>query len=362
MPSCTRQRRSSGGGQPGGEKDDDPPRRVLNYWCFSPGLAMEQLVELQVRPSTRQFHHRITRHPSIYPPLLTHVHNPPHHQVRSILLTSGTLSPLESFAAELRIPFPVRLENKVLAPGLVLTPTPSPPPNYQHTHIARHQRPRASLARRPWDGAQRAEPLLGVRPPRRPRLPAGAGRDAHPPRPRRAPRDARLLPLLRSVRPCLPASPPGTDRPNDRRTDHPIPSLAIDPRRRDGVLPPPVEARRRQRVRPAQPGQACDGGAQARFGPPGTISTWSCFGLGDWRMVGTCVGVWLIDRSLSPPLSIHVQACMLAYDSFLRDHGGACLLAVCRGKVKSDICTAASCRPYPYSIYLTPLRGVLLSS
>jgi len=79
-------------------------------------------------------------------------------------------------------------------------------------------------------------------------------------------------------------------------------------------------------------------------------------------MVGTCLSVWLIDRSLSPPLSIHVQACMLAYDSFLRDHGGACLLAVCRGKVKSDICTAASYRPYPYSIYLTPLRGVLLSS
>jgi Rad3-related DNA helicase len=35
--------------------------------------------------------------------------------VRSILLTSGTLSPLDSFAAELRIPFPVRLENEVRA-------------------------------------------------------------------------------------------------------------------------------------------------------------------------------------------------------------------------------------------------------
>ena len=29
----------------------------------------------------------------------------------SILLTSGTLSPLDSFAAELALPFPVRLEN-----------------------------------------------------------------------------------------------------------------------------------------------------------------------------------------------------------------------------------------------------------
>lgn len=32
-------------------------------------------------------------------------------QVRSILLTSGTLSPLNSFAHELSIPFPVQLEN-----------------------------------------------------------------------------------------------------------------------------------------------------------------------------------------------------------------------------------------------------------
>ena len=41
------QRRSSSSG--GGEADKKPPpRRVLNYWCFSPGLAMEQLVELQV--------------------------------------------------------------------------------------------------------------------------------------------------------------------------------------------------------------------------------------------------------------------------------------------------------------------------
>lgn len=42
------------------------------------------------------------------------VRNPPPHthtQVRSILLTSGTLSPLDSFAHELGLPFEVRLEN-----------------------------------------------------------------------------------------------------------------------------------------------------------------------------------------------------------------------------------------------------------
>ncbi len=46
--------------------------------------------------------------------------------VRSILLTSGTLSPLDSFAQELQVPFPVQLENPhVIAPSQVSAPTPS---------------------------------------------------------------------------------------------------------------------------------------------------------------------------------------------------------------------------------------------
>ncbi len=32
-------------------------------------------------------------------------------RLRSFLLTSGTLSPLDTFAAELQLPFPMRLEN-----------------------------------------------------------------------------------------------------------------------------------------------------------------------------------------------------------------------------------------------------------
>lgn len=40
--------------------------------------------------------------------------------VRCILLTSGTLSPLDSFAQELQIPFPVQLENPhVISPRQV---------------------------------------------------------------------------------------------------------------------------------------------------------------------------------------------------------------------------------------------------
>ena len=52
--------------------------RKIGFWCFSAGLAMKQLAELGPR---------------------------------SILLTSGTLSPMESFQAELGIEFNQKLEN-----------------------------------------------------------------------------------------------------------------------------------------------------------------------------------------------------------------------------------------------------------
>ncbi|XP_065829522.1 regulator of telomere elongation helicase 1-like [Oscarella lobularis] len=52
--------------------------RTLSYWCFSPGHAMNDLTA---------------------------------QGVHSLILTSGTLSPLSSFSAELKIPFPVSIEN-----------------------------------------------------------------------------------------------------------------------------------------------------------------------------------------------------------------------------------------------------------
>ncbi|XP_061113879.1 regulator of telomere elongation helicase 1 isoform X2 [Conger conger] len=51
---------------------------ILSYWCFCPGFSMQELVR---------------------------------QGVRSIILTSGTLSPLSSFTSEMQIPFPVCLEN-----------------------------------------------------------------------------------------------------------------------------------------------------------------------------------------------------------------------------------------------------------
>ncbi|XP_075992983.1 regulator of telomere elongation helicase 1 homolog [Anticarsia gemmatalis] len=52
--------------------------RVLSYWCFSPGFGMKQLIE---------------------------------QNVRSIILTSGTLAPLKPLTSELGIPIGTQLEN-----------------------------------------------------------------------------------------------------------------------------------------------------------------------------------------------------------------------------------------------------------
>jgi regulator of telomere elongation helicase 1 len=52
--------------------------RTLSWWCFNAGIAMNELSRLMPR---------------------------------CMLLTSGTLSPLDSFAFELQTPFPIRLEN-----------------------------------------------------------------------------------------------------------------------------------------------------------------------------------------------------------------------------------------------------------
>ncbi|KAE8709047.1 pentatricopeptide repeat-containing protein [Hibiscus syriacus] len=52
--------------------------RTLGWWCFNPGIAMQTFTEMGVG---------------------------------SILVTSGTLSPLDSFAQELKLDFPVQLEN-----------------------------------------------------------------------------------------------------------------------------------------------------------------------------------------------------------------------------------------------------------
>ncbi|XP_054783819.1 regulator of telomere elongation helicase 1 homolog isoform X2 [Prosopis cineraria] len=61
--------------------------RVLSWWCFNPGIAME-----------------------VFPKL----------GVGSVILTSGTLSPMESFAQELKIDFPIRLENQhVITPNQI---------------------------------------------------------------------------------------------------------------------------------------------------------------------------------------------------------------------------------------------------
>ena len=63
---------------------------MLSYWCFNAALAMRALAGLGVR---------------------------------SIVLTSGTLAPLNSFAAELGLPFPIMLENPHVVPSSQARPS-----------------------------------------------------------------------------------------------------------------------------------------------------------------------------------------------------------------------------------------------
>ncbi|XP_050576329.1 regulator of telomere elongation helicase 1 homolog [Bombus affinis] len=58
--------------------------KVISYWCFSPGFSMQQLMD---------------------------------QGVRSIILTSGTLSPLKPFISELGIPIELQLENPHIVKG-----------------------------------------------------------------------------------------------------------------------------------------------------------------------------------------------------------------------------------------------------
>ncbi|GAB1600968.1 hypothetical protein Ahia01_000375000, partial [Argonauta hians] len=59
-------------------KSSEPLKRELNYWCFSAGHTMLELQSMGLK---------------------------------CMILTSGTLSPIDDFASELQIPFPVVLQN-----------------------------------------------------------------------------------------------------------------------------------------------------------------------------------------------------------------------------------------------------------
>ncbi|XP_051173035.1 regulator of telomere elongation helicase 1 homolog [Leptopilina boulardi] len=58
--------------------------KLISYWCFSPGFGMQQMVD---------------------------------QGIRSVILTSGTLSPLKPFISELGIPIGVQLENPHIVTG-----------------------------------------------------------------------------------------------------------------------------------------------------------------------------------------------------------------------------------------------------
>jgi len=86
----------------------EAPARTLGYWCQNPGVGMRALVA---------------------------------GGVRSVLLTSGTLSPLSSFALELGIPFAQRLENPhvISARQILVGVLPKGPSGIELTSTFRHR-------------------------------------------------------------------------------------------------------------------------------------------------------------------------------------------------------------------------------
>lgn len=68
----------------GAAKPSSTKKRAVNFWAFTSGIAMEELRALGVR---------------------------------TFVITSGTLSPLDAFSEDMRIPFQVRLENPHVIDG-----------------------------------------------------------------------------------------------------------------------------------------------------------------------------------------------------------------------------------------------------
>lgn len=86
-----------------------PMDRTLSYWCFHPGVAMRELVLGK--------------------------------RIHSLLLTSGTLSPLDSFRAEMGVPFPHQLENEhVVGEGQVFCRILGVGPHGHHLNASYAQR------------------------------------------------------------------------------------------------------------------------------------------------------------------------------------------------------------------------------
>ena len=87
---------------------DGPVGRTLGYWCCNPGVGMRALAQ---------------------------------SGARSIILTSGTLSPLNSFAAELGIPFQHQLENShvIASEQLLVGVVPFGPSGLELTSTFQHR-------------------------------------------------------------------------------------------------------------------------------------------------------------------------------------------------------------------------------
>lgn len=87
-------------------------RRVVNFWCFSTGVALKELVSLGVR---------------------------------SVVITSGTLSPLDTLKDDFKIPFSIELQNPhIISPQQILVSAVAQGMNRQTLNSSYHHRDTSS--------------------------------------------------------------------------------------------------------------------------------------------------------------------------------------------------------------------------
>lgn len=87
--------------------------KVISYWCFSPGFRLKILFPFTLLLKQIRSH----SHEILFDRSIDSMRQLVDQGVRSVILTSGTLSPLAPFISELGIPIDVQLENPHIVTG-----------------------------------------------------------------------------------------------------------------------------------------------------------------------------------------------------------------------------------------------------
>lgn len=80
--------------------------KLISYWCFSPGFGYKSF-----KVKRKYFNYKSYKKYNCFFVFLYSMEQMVEQGIRSVILTSGTLSPLKPFISELGIPIAVQLEN-----------------------------------------------------------------------------------------------------------------------------------------------------------------------------------------------------------------------------------------------------------